>query len=131
MYKGTLSCTPNHNTELPKVKEVAVKKLKSESFVKLRSSFFAFMCTFTMVIVYAIGASSEKEIDQFISESAIMAEFDHPNILKLLGVCFDTENGLPLIVLPFMANGDLRTYLTSKKQRITSTELPKVRSAVL
>lgn len=44
-----------------------------------------------------------------------MLGFDHPNVLKLLGVCFDTDDNLPLIVLPYMANGDLRSFLMSKR----------------
>ena len=43
-----------------------------------------------------------------------MQEFDHPNVLKLTGVCM---NGGPstYLVMPFMMNGSLLTYL--KKQR--------------
>ena len=51
-----------------------------------------------------------------MSESAIMLDFDHPNVLKLLGVCFDTEDNLPVIVLPLMANGDLKSYLQTKRK---------------
>ena len=51
-----------------------------------------------------------------MSESEIMLDFDHPNVLKLLGVCFDTEDQLPVIVLPFMANGDLKSYLQTKRK---------------
>ena len=45
-----------------------------------------------------------------------MKEFDHPNVLNVLGVGFDGDNGLPFIVLPFMVNGDLKTYLKSKRK---------------
>ena len=51
-----------------------------------------------------------------MSESAIMLDFDHPNVLKLLGVCFDTEDSLPVIILPLMANGDLKSYLQTKRK---------------
>ena len=44
-----------------------------------------------------------------------MLKFDHPNVLKLKGVCFNTENGLPVIVLPLMVNGDLKSFLVSKR----------------
>ena len=39
-----------------------------------------------------------------------MKHCDHPNVLSVLGVSLDTdhEGGLPFIVLPFMANGDLK-----------------------
>ena len=65
-------------------------------------------------------------MEEFISESAIMLDFDHPNVLKLLGVCFDARDDLPLIVLPYMANGDLKTYLVNKRGNVEIDVLPKV-----
>ena len=61
-------------------------------------------------------ASTAEQVEEFMSESAIMLDFDHPNVLKLLGVCFDTEDNLPVIVLPLMANGDLKSYLQTKRK---------------
>ena len=52
-----------------------------------------------------------------------MLDFDHPNVLKLLGVCFD--NQLPLIILPYMANGDLKNYLITARGE-EDDMLPKV-----
>lgn len=66
-------------------------------------------------------ASKSEEIEDFIAESAIMLDFNHPNVLRLVGVCFDAEDKLPLIVLPYMANGDLRSYLKSKRSKSSST----------
>ena len=66
-------------------------------------------------------ASKPDEIEDFIAESAIMLDFNHPNVLRLVGVCFDAEDKLPLIVLPYMANGDLRSYLKSKRSKSNST----------
>ena len=44
-----------------------------------------------------------------------MLNFDHPNVLHLLGVCFDTEDQFPLIILPLMSNGDLKSFLIRKR----------------
>ncbi len=67
-------------------------------------------------IVSIPSAFTEKdEIDKFIAESGIMVNFDHPNILRLVGVCFNMEDNLPAIVLPYMANGDLRSFLRAKR----------------
>ena len=58
-----------------------------------------------------------------------MKEFDHPNVLSVLGVSIDTnhEGGLPFIVLPFMANGDLKMYLKNKRPNTTGVDqLPEV-----
>lgn len=35
----------------------------------------------------------------------------HPNILRLLGVCYSAD-GVPSLVLPFMQFGDLRSYVS-------------------
>jgi len=52
-----------------------------------------------------------------------MKEFDHPNVLPVLGISLNTdhEGGLPFIMLPFMDNGDLKTYL--KNKRLNNTGL--------
>ena len=56
-----------------------------------------------------------------------MLDFNHPNVLNLLGVCFDTEQDLPLIILPYMANGDLKSFLQAKRRGTPKGQLPEVR----
>ena len=38
-----------------------------------------------------------------------MREFNHPNVLSLIGIAM--KGTQPLVILPFMANGDLKTYI--------------------
>ena len=64
---------------------------------------------------FCTANSTPEQVEDFISESAIMLNFDHPNILHLLGVCFDTEDHFPLIILPLMSNGDLKSFLIRKR----------------
>ena len=63
-----------------------------------------------------------------VAETAIMKAFHHPNVLPLLGVCIDYDDDDVLkIVIPFMAHGDLKTFL--KKSRVSPNnthEYPKV-----
>ena len=40
-----------------------------------------------------------------------MRDFDHPNVMKFYGMCFDAPEGYPYIILPFMVNGSLLDYL--------------------
>ena len=55
---------------------------------------------------------STLEGQKFIDEALRMREFDHPNILRLIGVSIDRkEKDMPLVVLPFMKHGDLLTYI--------------------
>lgn len=42
-----------------------------------------------------------------------MKNFKHKNVLTLIGVCLQ-EDSLPMIILPFMANGDLLTYIRNE-----------------
>ena len=84
--------------------------------------------TFNRKIMYLmfLDASTSEQVEEFMSESAIMLDFDHPNVLKLLGVCFDTNDQLPVIILPYMANGDLKSYLQSKRHNTERGTLPDV-----
>ena len=78
---------------------------------------------YTVFVSPHLDASSMDNVNDFISECVIMLGFDHPNVLKLLGVCFDTSDGLPLIVLPYMENGDLKSYLLSKRGKTSVVNL--------
>ena len=51
-----------------------------------------------------------------------MKNFEHKNVLSLIGVSFETE-GTPLVVLPFMANGDLLAYLRERNNLPTVKQL--------
>ncbi|KAM5142677.1 tyrosine-protein kinase Mer isoform 3-T3 [Callospermophilus lateralis] len=57
---------------------------------------------------------SQREIEEFLSEAACMKDFNHPNVIRLLGVCIEMgSQGVPkpMVILPFMKYGDLHTYL--------------------
>ncbi len=71
--------------------------------------------------------SSKDEVEGFFAESLLMKDFSHPNILGLAGVCFDTADGVPYIILPFMANGSLKDFLKNKRIHLTNIDtLPEV-----
>ena len=64
-----------------------------------------------------------------------MKNFNHPNVLQLLGVCVDINNddgSMLKVILPFMSNGDLRSFL--KKNRVEQNDIrqfPKVKNMYL
>ena len=50
-----------------------------------------------------------------------MKELCHPNVMNLLGVCLDA-GPTPYIVLPFMENGDLLSYIKKHRESLLVTE---------
>ena len=55
---------------------------------------------------------SADQLEDFLREGVMMREFNHVNVLKIYGVC-TAPGEYPIIVLPFMKHGDLRTHLVS------------------
>ncbi|KAM9207427.1 muscle, skeletal receptor tyrosine-protein kinase isoform 4-T4 [Dugong dugon] len=75
---------------------------------------------YTMVAVKMLKeeASADMQAD-FQREAALMAEFDNPNIVKLLGVC---AVGKPMCLLfEYMAYGDLNEFLRSMSPHTVRT----------
>lgn len=81
VYKGVLRDPIKSNYT-----GVAIKSLKSE-------------------ILYERG-----NVDDFLKEGMVMKNLDHPNIMRLLGICYSND-GIPSLVMPFMHYGDLRSYV--------------------
>lgn len=57
---------------------------------------------------------SQREIEEFLNEAACMKDFNHPNVISLLGVCLEADSGRfprPMVILPFMKYGDLHSFL--------------------
>ncbi len=53
-------------------------------------------------------------VTSLLKECAKMKDFDHPNVLKLRGVCLD-GGPAPFIIMPFIPNGSLLTYLRDNR----------------
>lgn len=54
-------------------------------------------------------------MENFVQEGIIMKNFNHPHVLSLLGLCLGYKKE-PMVVLPFMANGDLRSFVKDKSR---------------
>ena len=57
----------------------------------------------------------------FLIEAFRMKNLHHPNVMKLIGICWspnpeDEQYYRPLLLLPYMVLQDLKTYL--RKQRV-------------
>jgi serine/threonine protein kinase len=49
-------------------------------------------------------------VRDFFNEGLRMRHFDHPRVLNLIGISINAQYS-PLIITPYMHNGDLLTYL--------------------
>ncbi|XP_038074887.1 muscle, skeletal receptor tyrosine protein kinase-like [Patiria miniata] len=64
----------------------------------------------TTVAVKMLKTNADRDVQEYFNrEAEIIARFDNPNVIKLLGVCFV---GKPLcILLEYMGQGDLQEFL--------------------
>ena len=88
---------------------VAVKTLKGEN-----ESIFLLT---NQALVPISGFLSKEHVDNLLKECVKMQAFDHPNILKLIGVCLD-GGPAPYIIVPFMSNGSLLSYLKDNRDSL-------------
>ncbi|XP_051900328.1 tyrosine-protein kinase receptor UFO isoform X2 [Pristis pectinata] len=62
-----------------------------------------------------IAICTRTEMEDFLREAVCMKEFDHPNVMRLLGVCLQSHENegfpSPVVILPFMKHGDLHSFL--------------------
>lgn len=74
-----------------------------------------------------LDSFSQREIEEFLNEAACMKDFNHPNVIRLLGVCLEMgpENfPKPMVILPFMKYGDLHTFLLRSRLEESPMYLP-------
>jgi len=80
--------------------------------------FSVFILRLSILAVYyvCVGADlNQKAVENFVQEGIIMKNFNHPHVLSLLGLCLGYKKE-PMVVLPFMANGDLRSFVKDKSR---------------
>ena len=68
----------------------------------------------TYIISIFTGFIDDGAVQELLSECAKMKNFDNLHVMSLKGVCLD-GGPVPYIILPYMANGSLASYL--RKQR--------------
>ncbi|XP_048017533.1 tyrosine-protein kinase receptor UFO isoform X2 [Megalobrama amblycephala] len=75
-----------------------------------------------------IAICTRTEMEDFLREAACMKEFDHQNVMRLLGVCLQTVESegypSPVVILPYMKHGDLHSYLLYSRLGDTPVFLP-------
>ena len=68
-----------------------------------------------------LGFFDQNEINKIMEESVKMKQFNHPNVMNLIGVCINAGPA-PYIVMPFMANGSLLSYLRKERPNLLLDE---------
>uniref|UniRef100_UPI00358FEB3B tyrosine-protein kinase receptor UFO-like isoform X2 n=1 Tax=Myxine glutinosa TaxID=7769 RepID=UPI00358FEB3B len=68
------------------------------------------------------------EIESFLNEVLRMKDFDHPNVISLLGISLDAPSGSsfprPMAVMPFMKHGDLHSFLLQSRLEYMPMYIP-------
>uniref|UniRef100_A0A2K6LLM4 non-specific protein-tyrosine kinase n=1 Tax=Rhinopithecus bieti TaxID=61621 RepID=A0A2K6LLM4_RHIBE len=60
---------------------------------------------------------------KFLQEAKILKQYDHPNIVKLIGVC--TQRQPVYIIMELVSGGDFLTFLRRKKDELKLKQLVK------
>ena len=64
-----------------------------------------------------VGFVQQDLVKNLLRECDKMKDFDHPNVLMLIGVCLD-GGPAPYIIMPFMTNGSLLSHLKENRSSL-------------
>ena len=67
-----------------------------------------------------VGFINDEAVQELLSECVKMKSLNHLHVMRLKGVCLD-GGPVPYIVLPYMANGSLLSYLKKERSNLTVT----------
>ncbi|CAF2311605.1 unnamed protein product [Rotaria sp. Silwood2] len=74
------------------------------------------------VAVKVLRDQNVASMHEFLFEANRMKDFSHSNVLSLIGVAWDPTRKA-MVLLPYMKNGDLRSYISNEKNRPTVRQL--------
>ncbi|XP_076318623.1 tyrosine-protein kinase receptor-like isoform X2 [Tachypleus tridentatus] len=105
-------------SEIPRENLTLIKALGQGAFGEVYSGYLG--DTPVAVKTLPEQSSSQAEMD-FLMEALIMSKFNHPNIVKFMGVCFDK---MPkFIILELLSGGDLKTFLKENRIKCNKSNL--------
>ena len=74
-----------------------------------------------MQSLISVGSFDTDAVEQLVKESVQMKNFQHRNVMGMLGVCLDAGPA-PYLVLPYMTNGDLLSYLKTNREELVLSD---------
>ena len=74
-----------------------------------------------VICAISIGSFDDDAVEQLVKENLQMKNFQHRNVMGMLGVCLDAGPA-PYLVLPYMKNGDLLSYLKSNREELVLSQ---------
>lgn len=83
----------------------------------------------TVAVKGLLHISSPKDIECLLQEALLMKDFNHPNVMPLIGLVVHKE-GSPQLVMPFMYNGDLLKFVRDASHRFRIRETVKFASDI-
>ena len=86
---------------------------KHQCYIELHATVIAF----SLIFLGWTGLFTVNDVHNMTDEILKMKHFDHPNVMTLIGVCVSIGGG-PAIVMPYMENGSLLSYLRKDKDNI-------------
>ena len=90
---------------------VAVKTCKGK-----KHHITSVIVTYSMVLFLLLALSLASDKEKLLKEVTTMVSFKHPNVMSLIGVCFDGE--MPLIIMPYMFNGSVLGYVKQNRSKL-------------
>ena len=66
--------------------------------------------------MYTLALSLASDKEKQVKEVTTMLSFTHPNVMSLIGVCFDED--VPNIIMPYMPNGSMLGYVKRNKEEL-------------
>ena len=99
------------------MEQVAVKTLKGLFYL---GGMYLVIILISLNII--TGLFSLIDLKNLVEESLLMSNLNHPNVMKMIGVCVD-ENKTPYLVMHYMSQGSLLSFLKNNRDNFTVNDM--------
>ena len=68
------------------------------------------------VLTFLLALSLARDKEKLLNEVTTMLSFSHPNVMSLIGICFDGD--MPMVIMPYLSNGSVLGYVKMSKREL-------------